>query len=152
MNYLVLARALFDAAARLTVTSVMQNFRFRHVIRLTVVFSLTIAWSASLPVAPPQQAGFSSERLNRINTVMRQHVEAGRLAGASGLIARNGKVVFRESWGEMKLDSIVRMYSMTKGVTGVAAMIETMPLERAAEAYARMMSGNARFRVVLTMQ
>jgi D-arabinose 1-dehydrogenase-like Zn-dependent alcohol dehydrogenase len=31
-------------------------------------------------------------------------------------------------------------------------MIETMPLERAAEAYARMMSGNARFRVVLTME
>ncbi len=54
---------------------------------------------------------------------MKQHVDAGRLAGASGLIARNGKVVFRESWGEMKLDSIVRMYSMTKGVTGVAAMI-----------------------------
>ena len=30
-------------------------------------------------------------------------------------------------------------------------MIETMPLERAAEAYAKMMSGNARFRMVLTM-
>jgi propanol-preferring alcohol dehydrogenase len=30
-------------------------------------------------------------------------------------------------------------------------MIETMPLERAAEAYARMMSGKARFRMVLTM-
>lgn len=37
-------------------------------------------------------------------------------------------------------------------ITDVAAMIETMPLERASEAYARMMSGNARFRVVLTMQ
>jgi propanol-preferring alcohol dehydrogenase len=36
-------------------------------------------------------------------------------------------------------------------LTGVAAMIETMPLERAAEAYARMMSGKARFRMVLTM-
>jgi propanol-preferring alcohol dehydrogenase len=36
-------------------------------------------------------------------------------------------------------------------LTGVAAMIETMPLERAAEGYARMMSGNARFPVVLTM-
>jgi len=36
-------------------------------------------------------------------------------------------------------------------ISDVAAMIETMPLERAAEAYARMMSGNARFRVVLTM-
>ena len=90
---------------------------------LYLSLTLTFAWGASLPVAAPQQAGFSKERLDRINTVMRQHVEAGRLAGASGLIARNGKIVFRESWGEMKLDSIVRMYSMTKGVTGVAAMI-----------------------------
>jgi D-arabinose 1-dehydrogenase-like Zn-dependent alcohol dehydrogenase len=36
-------------------------------------------------------------------------------------------------------------------LSGVRPMIETYPLERAAEAYARMMSGNARFRVVLTM-
>ena len=34
---------------------------------------------------------------------------------------------------------------------GVRAMIETYPLEKAAEAYARMMSGNAEFRAVLTM-
>lgn len=36
-------------------------------------------------------------------------------------------------------------------LTGVRAMIETYPLERAAEAYARMLSGRAEFRVVLTM-
>ena len=36
-------------------------------------------------------------------------------------------------------------------LSGVRAMIETYPLERAAEAYARMMSGKAQFRVVLTM-
>jgi D-arabinose 1-dehydrogenase-like Zn-dependent alcohol dehydrogenase len=36
-------------------------------------------------------------------------------------------------------------------LTGVRPMIETYPLERAAEAYARMMSGDAEFRVVLTM-
>jgi D-arabinose 1-dehydrogenase-like Zn-dependent alcohol dehydrogenase len=36
-------------------------------------------------------------------------------------------------------------------LTGVRTMIETYPLEKAAEAYARMMSGNAQFRVVLTM-
>ena len=36
-------------------------------------------------------------------------------------------------------------------LTGVRAMIETFPLEKAAEAYARMMSGKAQFRVVLTM-
>jgi alcohol dehydrogenase, propanol-preferring len=37
-------------------------------------------------------------------------------------------------------------------LTGVSAMIETMPLEQAAEAYAKMMAGKARFRMVLTMQ
>ena len=36
-------------------------------------------------------------------------------------------------------------------LSDVAAMVETMPLERAAEAYAKMMSGQARFRMVLTM-
>jgi D-arabinose 1-dehydrogenase-like Zn-dependent alcohol dehydrogenase len=36
-------------------------------------------------------------------------------------------------------------------LSGVRPMVETYPLERAAEAYARMMSGKARFRVVLTM-
>ena len=36
-------------------------------------------------------------------------------------------------------------------LTGVRPMIETYPLERAGDAYARMMSGDAQFRVVLTM-
>jgi len=36
-------------------------------------------------------------------------------------------------------------------LTGVRPMIETYPLERAADAYARMLSGSAQFRVVLTM-
>jgi alcohol dehydrogenase, propanol-preferring len=36
-------------------------------------------------------------------------------------------------------------------ISDVAAMIEAMPLERAADAYAKMMSGKARFRMVLTM-
>ena len=34
---------------------------------------------------------------------------------------------------------------------GIRPMIETAPLERAAEAYARMVEGKARFRMVLTM-
>ena len=36
-------------------------------------------------------------------------------------------------------------------LTGVRPMIETYPLEKAGEAYARMMRGKAQFRVVLTM-
>jgi alcohol dehydrogenase, propanol-preferring len=44
-------------------------------------------------------------------------------------------------------DATLRFSAMSD----IAAMVETMPLERAAEAYARMMSGQARFRMVLTM-
>jgi len=36
-------------------------------------------------------------------------------------------------------------------LSGVAAMVETMPLSKAHEAYAKMMAGKARFRMVLTM-
>jgi len=81
-----------------------------------------LIFAATLPVAAPEQNGFSTARLNRINGVMEKHIADGDLAGASGLIARNGKVVFRGAWGEYKPDTIVRMYSMTKAVTGVAAM------------------------------
>jgi alcohol dehydrogenase, propanol-preferring len=44
-------------------------------------------------------------------------------------------------------DATLRFSSLS----GVAATIETMPLEKAAEAYAKMMAGKARFRMVLTM-
>jgi CubicO group peptidase (beta-lactamase class C family) len=91
--------------------------------KLAFVLSACLAAGAGLPTSSPAEQGFSPERLSKINVVMRQHVDAGHVAGASGLLVRNGKVVFRENWGEMKPDSIVRMYSMTKGVTGVAAMI-----------------------------
>ena len=93
--------------------------------RILFVFCLvaSLVAGASLPTAAPEQAGFSRDRLNRINTVMQEHIATGRLNGASGLIARNGKVVFRETWGAYKPDTIVRMYSMTKAITGVAAMI-----------------------------
>jgi CubicO group peptidase (beta-lactamase class C family) len=93
--------------------------------RILLVFCLVVSFvfGASLPTSAPEQAGFSKDRLNRINSVMQEHVTAGRLAGASGLLARNGKVVFRETWGEVKPDTIVRMFSMTKAVTGAAAMM-----------------------------
>src|SRR5580700_9248427 len=87
--------------------------------RFLLVFCLVASFvaGASLPTAAPEQVGFSPDRLNRINTVMQEHISAGRLNGASGLIARNGKVIFRETWGTYKPDTIVRMYSMTKPIT-----------------------------------
>lgn len=87
------------------------------------LLAVSPGFSAALPSAAPEQNGMSAERLNRIHGVMKKHVDDGDLAGASGLISRNGKIVFRGAWGDYKPDTIVRMYSMTKAVTGVAAMI-----------------------------
>ena len=95
--------------------------RMRLLIVLVLTFSLVFA--AELPNSSPAQVGFAPDRLHRIDEVMREHIAAGHLSGASGLISRNGKIVFREAWGDYKLDTIVRMYSMTKAITGVAAMI-----------------------------
>jgi CubicO group peptidase (beta-lactamase class C family) len=92
-------------------------------ILLGFVLLVPLVFGASPPTAPPEQAGFSRDRLDRINTVMRELIAAGRLRGASGLISRNGKVVFRETWGDYQPDTIVRMYSMTRAFTCVAAMI-----------------------------
>ena len=80
------------------------------------------ATGQSLPTASPEETGLSSARLARIDEVMLEHVRSGRLAGASGLIARNGKILFRRSWGEFKDDTIVRIWSMGKVITGVAAL------------------------------
>ena len=79
----------------------------------------------------PQVAGLSQSRLNRIRPVMDRLVSTNRIAGGIGLIARHGKIAFLESWGmadkdsaiAMREDAIFRIYSMTKAVTGVAAML-----------------------------
>jgi CubicO group peptidase (beta-lactamase class C family) len=97
---------------------------------------LALALAAVLPAevltpAAPEQTGFAADRLDRINKVFRTHVDEQRLPGGIGLIARKGKIVFFETWGyqdreskkPMRKDSIFRMYSMTKAVTGVAAMM-----------------------------
>jgi D-arabinose 1-dehydrogenase-like Zn-dependent alcohol dehydrogenase len=65
-------------------------------------------------------------------------------AGAGRFMALTGE---QTNLGSAAGDATLRFSALCD----VAAMVETMPLERAADAYARMMSGEARFRMVLTM-
>ena len=79
----------------------------------------------------PEDVGFSTERLARLTKITQEHVEAGRLPGAVILIARQGKVAYFESFGHrdrdrglaMTPDALFRIYSMTKPITSVAAMM-----------------------------
>jgi CubicO group peptidase (beta-lactamase class C family) len=94
--------------------------------RILVVFCLvaSLALGASLPTAAPEQAGFSSDRLNRINTVMQEHIDSGASERRfrPHRAQRQGRLPGDLGF-DYKPDTIVRMYSMTKAITGVAAMI-----------------------------
>ncbi len=84
-----------------------------------------------LPTAKPEEVGLSSERLTRIADALQRHIDAGHLAGAITLLARNGKVVHfethgwadRESKRPMSRDTLFRMASTTKPVTSVAILM-----------------------------
>jgi CubicO group peptidase (beta-lactamase class C family) len=84
-----------------------------------------------LPLASPEEIGLSSARLARLGAVMRGEIERGRVPGAVALIARRGRLGFFDSFGQrdaasgapMRTDAIFRIYSMTKPITSVAAMI-----------------------------
>ncbi|AEG94307.1 serine hydrolase domain-containing protein [Ramlibacter tataouinensis] len=85
----------------------------------------------NLPAARPEQLGFSSERLNRLGQWMEAEIAAKKVPGAVIMVARNGKTAYYQSFGQqdpgtgrpMAKDSIFRIYSMTKPVVSVAAMM-----------------------------
>ncbi|WGM39619.1 serine hydrolase domain-containing protein [Caulobacter sp. NIBR1757] len=92
--------------------------------------ALAQARAAAAP-ARPESLGFSSERLARLDARMKALVDAGAVPGVVTYIARHGKVVHQSIYGKadlatgapLKEDTIYRMYSQTKPVTGVAMMI-----------------------------
>ncbi|HEY2678749.1 MAG TPA: serine hydrolase domain-containing protein [Steroidobacteraceae bacterium] len=87
--------------------------------------------SKALPPANPSDIGLSDSRLARLGEVMRGEIDRGRVPGAVALIARRGRVGYFESFGQrdpvsgapMAKDSIFRIYSMTKPMVSVAAMM-----------------------------
>ena len=87
--------------------------------------------AADVAVVNSEAVGFSSNRLGKISEFADREIAAGNLAGAVTLVARNGQVVLFESAGRygleddrpMDKDALFRIFSMTKPITTVAAMI-----------------------------
>ena len=101
--------------------------------RFFVLLSLLLASTqvAGSVDAEPEAVGFSGARLARISQFVNREVAAGRLVGAVTMVARHGQIVLFESAGRyglsddrpMETDALFRIYSMTKPITTVAAMI-----------------------------
>src|SRR5438132_1974526 len=115
--------------------------RWKILAATTTLAAMVVAATVSLPVcarelqplapATPEQVGMSAERLGRITTVLKKEIADGKLPGAVVMVARKGKIVYSDAIGfqdkgantPMKLDSIFRIYSMTKPLVSVAAMM-----------------------------
>ncbi len=84
-----------------------------------------------LATVNPAEVGISPERLERLDAGMQKMVDDGQLAGVVTMLARYGKVAFVDVAGmqnigtgaPMRRDSIFRIYSMSKPITGVAMMM-----------------------------
>jgi CubicO group peptidase (beta-lactamase class C family) len=85
----------------------------------------------SLPTAAPADVGLCPDRTPRIMQVLQRDVDRGRLPGAAVLISRRGRVVLDTAVGRldpardvpMGTDAIFRIYSMTKPIVSVAALM-----------------------------
>ncbi len=84
-----------------------------------------------LPRVAPEAVGLATAPLNQVTGLLEQFVTSQRIAGAVVAVARRGRLAYLESVGVQNLEtgaamtdrSVFRIYSMTKTVTAIAAMI-----------------------------
>ena len=110
----------------------MLRSRFQLTTLPAAILLSVAAFAQPLPMAKrPEDAGFSSERLERTRQALKADVDNKRVPGAVLIVVRNGKIVTYDAIGyqvradqtPMKKDSIFRIASMSKPITTVAAMI-----------------------------
>ena len=99
-------------------------------VALLAALSSSVA-AKEIGTSKPERQGYSSERLEKITAFMNGKVEDGTMVGGMGVIARNGKIIYQQTYGLadreenriMEDDAIYRIYSMSKPITGVALMM-----------------------------
>ncbi len=98
-------------------------------VALLAVTSSVIA--AEGPATQPEQAGFSREGIARIDAYIQNEIDTNKIPGAVMMIRRKGETAYFKSFGvrdpgtkaPMTPDTIFRIYSMSKPITTVAAMM-----------------------------
>lgn len=113
----------------------MTRFRAAAALAAVATTALCHAAAAASPPSPrtvaPEAVGFDAARLKRLDEYMAKVVADGRVAGMTTFLARHGRVVEFNTYGQADLakgapmtrDAIFRIYSMSKPLTGAAMMI-----------------------------
>lgn len=104
----------------------------KYALTASLVLLLTISQPGHAEeLADPASLGISAQRLQRVDDLARRYVEEGRVMGMVTMITRHGQLVQSSVLGTMGMDNdapmqgdaLFRIYSMTKAVTAVAALI-----------------------------
>jgi CubicO group peptidase (beta-lactamase class C family) len=115
-------RPTYSSGKNRIIISVLLGFLVLHV---------CAAWAQDLPTGKPESLGLSSERLERIGTVVQHDIDDRRIAGAVTLVIRHGHIAWFKSQGMMdreagkplRPDAMFRICSMTKPITSLAVMM-----------------------------
>jgi len=109
----------------------MKTLKFLS-LNLALIAGLSLQLPAQvLQSAAPVSVNVSAERLQRVDAVIQQSIDKKQIAGAIGLIARNGKIGYNKAFGysdiaaktPLRTDNIFRIASQTKAITSVAVML-----------------------------
>ncbi|SVD07598.1 uncharacterized protein METZ01_LOCUS360452, partial [marine metagenome] len=107
---------------------------------LTQRLTITACWlfilvtglqAQSFTIVNPEAVGLSSEQLNQATTQLHRHIESGDIAGVVAAVVRHGQLAYFEALGtidttraiDMPDDALFRLYSMTRPITSLAAMM-----------------------------
>lgn len=104
---------------------------FRLLGTCCILFLSITSFAQEISTAKPEDLGFSTQRLARLDQMFNSYVTENKMAGSVILVARKGKVGYYKAFGfrdkesnsKMELGSIFRIASQTKAIVSVAIMM-----------------------------
>ena len=112
-------------------TSIHRGLFFHLFLTLTLCAVAQASLAADFSRVRPERAGMSSERLERLDAVLKSYVDSGQVAGQVAMVLRKGRVVYSTANGwqnkeadiPMSEESIFRIASQTKALVSTGIMI-----------------------------
>jgi len=97
----------------------------------SAMFAASSAFADSVVRTQPTEAGLSPAGLARIGAYLKNEIASNKIPGAAVMIQRHGKIAYYETFGvrdpatkaPMTANTIFRIYSMSKPITTIAAMM-----------------------------
>lgn len=119
--------------SRVDYITIKQNYTQMKIrITLLLIFAASLqTFAQTISSSGTEAAGFSTERLKRLDNAMNEWVDKGYMNGGAALIIRDGKIAYYKANGYNDLDTkaplqkdgIFRIASQTKAITSVAIMM-----------------------------